>query len=138
MSAPKDPIGYPGDEAVLKAFGQTLKNIRLERGLTTDQAEALLREQIATGDTRDRFRHIGRALGIHVRRTRESKGMTRVQLAGNSGLPVRFIISVERGKVKNGGELCHLVRLAYGLKLPLEQFFQDLSDLNDELAVSQQ
>jgi hypothetical protein len=52
--------------------------------------------------------------------------MTRIQLAGNSSLPPRFIISVERGKVASGGDLCQLVRLACGLKYPVGRFFDEL------------
>ena len=134
MILKKDPPGYPGDEAIRKAFGQSLKRARLESGLTTDQAEALLREALSPAETRDKFKHIGRALGVFARRIRERKGMTRIQLVGNSGLSLRFIILAERGKVTSGGDLCQLVRLAYGLKYPVDQFFQELTDLNEELA----
>jgi hypothetical protein len=133
MNPSKDPIGYPGDEAVRKAFGQTVKRARLELGLTTNQAEILLREALTPVETHDKCGHIGRALGILIRRIRERKGMTRIQLAGNSGLPARFLILAERGKVTSGGDLCQLVRLAYGLKYPVGAFFQELTDLSEEL-----
>jgi hypothetical protein len=135
MFIEKDPLGYPGDEAVRKAFGQTLKKARLECGLTIEQAEVLLREALAPNANHNRTLRFGRTLGIVVRRIRESKGMTRIQLAGNSGLPLRFIISVERGKLASGGDLCQLVRLACGLKYPVGRFFDELTDLNGDLAV---
>lgn len=50
-------------------------------------------------------------------------------------IPIRFIISVERGKVASGGDLCQLVRLACGLKYPVGRFFDELTDLNEDLAV---
>jgi transcriptional regulator with XRE-family HTH domain len=61
--------------------------------------------------------------------------MTRIQLASNSGLPLRFIILVERGKVASGGDICQLTRLAHGLKYSVGQFFDDLTDLNEDLAL---
>lgn len=130
----KDPPGYPGDEVVCQAFGEVLRKARLEAGLTTDQAEILLREALTPNNSKYKNMHFGRALGIFVRRIRERKGMTRIQLASNSGLPLRFIISVERRKVTTGGDLCQLTRLAYGLKYPVDQFFNELTDLNEELA----
>jgi hypothetical protein len=129
-----DPSGYPGDQAVRKAFGQTLKKARLECGLTIEQAEVLLSEALSPNANHNRTVRFGRTLGIVVRRIRESKGMTRIQLAGDSGLPLRFIISVERGKVAGGGDLCQLVRLAWGLKYPVGRFFDELTDLNVEFA----
>jgi hypothetical protein len=135
MFIEKDPLGYPGDEAVRKAFGQALKKARLECGLTIEQAEVLLNEALSPNANHNRTVRFGRTLGIVVRRIRESKGMTRIQLAGNSGLPLRFIISVERGKVASGGDLCQLVRLACGLKYPVGRFFDELTDLNEDLAV---
>lgn len=134
MIPQKDPPGYPGDEAVRKAFGQALKKARLECGLTIEQAEVLLREALAPSANHSTTARFGRTLGIVVRRIRESRGMTRIQLAGDSGLPLRFIISVERGKVATGGDLCQLVRLASGLKYPVGRFFDELTDLNQELA----
>jgi hypothetical protein len=134
MIPQNDPSGYPGDEVVRKAFGQTLKKARLECGLTIEQAEVLLSEALSPNANHNRTRRFGRTLGIVVRRIRESKGMTRIQLASDSGLPLRFIISVERGKVASGGDLCQLVRLACGLKYPVGRFFDELTDLNEDLA----
>ena len=134
MILQRDPSGYPGNEAVRKAFGQALKKARLECGLTIEQAEVLLNEALAPNANHNRTVRFGRTLGIVVRRIRESRGMTRIQLAGDSGLPLRFIISVERGKVTSGGDLCQLVRLACGLKYPVGRFFDELTDLNEDLA----
>ncbi len=133
-----DPPGYPGDEAVRKAFGQALKQARLECGLTIEQAEVLLGEAVSPNANHNPTARFGRTLGIVVRRIRESKCMTRIQLAGNSGLPLRFIILVERGKAASGGDLCQLVRLACGLKYPVDRFFDELTDLNEEFAGSVQ
>jgi len=138
MTSQKDPAGYPGDETIRKAFGQALRKARLECGLTIEQAEVLLSEALSPNANHNQTVRFGRTLGIVVRRIRESKGMTRIQLAGNSGLPLRFIILVERGKVASGGDLCQLVRLACGLKYPVGRFFDELTDLNKEFAGSVQ
>lgn len=135
MILQKDHSGYPGDEAVRKAFGQALKKARFECGLTIEQAEALLSEALSPSANHNRTVRFGRTLGIVVRSIRESKGMTRIQLAGDSGLSLRFIISVERGNVARGGKLCQLVRLACGLKYPVGRFFDELTDLNEDLAM---
>ena len=131
----KDPPEYPGDEAVRKAFGRAMKQARLECGLSLEQAEAVIREGLRPDEDRNKSTHLGRALGIFVRQQREKKGMTRIQLASNSGLPLRFIISVERGKLASGGDICQLTRLAIGLKYSVGQFFDELTDLNEDLAM---
>jgi len=131
----KNPPGYPGDEAVRKAFGRAMRQARLECGLTIEQAEAAIREGLKPDEARNKFTRLGRALGILVRGLREKKGMTRMQLASSSGLPLRFIILVERGKVVSGGDICQLTRLAYGLKYSVGQFLDELTDVNEDLAV---
>ncbi len=40
----KDPPGYPGDEAVNKALGEALREIRLEKGLSLEEVEAIFRQ----------------------------------------------------------------------------------------------
>jgi hypothetical protein len=42
--AKKDPPDYPGDEAILKAFGEAIRDIRLEKGLSLEEADALFQE----------------------------------------------------------------------------------------------
>ena len=41
----KDPPDYPGDEAIKKAFGEALRKLRLERGLSIEEADAILRAE---------------------------------------------------------------------------------------------
>ena len=90
----KDPPGYPGDEAITKAFGEALRKLRLELGLSIEEADAILRAGIE-------YPRLARALGIVVRRLREQQKMSRTQLSTASGLPLRFIIRVERGKAQD-------------------------------------
>lgn len=58
----KDPPDYLGDEAVTKAFGEAVRRIRLEKGLSFEQADALLKEAVKN----DRHPLLYRALGIVV------------------------------------------------------------------------
>ena len=110
----KDPPGYPGDEAVKKAFGEALRKLRLERGLSIEEADALLQAGID-------YPRLPRALGIVVRRLREQQKMSRAQLSSESGLGLRFIINVERGKAQDA-TLTDIVRLSFGLNLPADEF----------------
>lgn len=110
----KDPPDYPGDEAIKKAFGEALRKLRLERGLSIEEADAILRAGIE-------YPRLPRALGIVVRRLREQQKMSRTQLSAASGLPLRFLISVERGKAQDA-TLTDIVRLSFGLNLPADEF----------------
>src|SRR5260370_27872670 len=74
----KDPPGYPGDEAITKAFGEALRKLRLERGLSVEEADAIRRAGIESP-------RLPRALGIVVRRLREQQKMSRTQLSAASG-----------------------------------------------------
>jgi hypothetical protein len=116
----KDPPGYPGDEAITKAFGEALRKLRLERGLSVEEADAILRAGIE-------YPRLPRALGIVVRRLREQQKMSRPQLSAASGLPLRFIISVERGKAQDA-TLTDIVRFSFGLNLPADEFVTQVED----------
>ena len=110
----KDPPGYPGDEAIKKAFGEALRKLHLERGLSIEEAEAILKAGID-------YPRLPRALGIVVRRLREQQRMSRAQLSAESGLPLLFIINAERGKAQDA-TLTDIVRLSFGLNLPADEF----------------
>lgn len=40
----KAPPDFPGDDAILKAFGEALRDIRLAKGLSLNEADALFQE----------------------------------------------------------------------------------------------
>ncbi len=42
MAKRTEPPGYPDDEAVTKAFGEALRELRLQKGLSLEEADALL------------------------------------------------------------------------------------------------
>ena len=44
MVKKNEPPGYPGDEAVKKAIGKALRELRLQKGLSLEQADTLLEE----------------------------------------------------------------------------------------------
>ncbi|HEY6182094.1 MAG TPA: helix-turn-helix domain-containing protein, partial [Terriglobales bacterium] len=107
--AKKDPPDYPGDEAILKAFGEALRDIRLEKGLSLEQADALYQQ----AQQQNLYPRLYRALGMVVRQLREKQNMSRAQLSSASGLRVRFITHLERGSVTSA-TITQIVRLAMG------------------------
>jgi hypothetical protein len=85
MTKRKDPPGYPSDEAIKKQFGEALRKLRMEKGLSLEDVDALLQQ------TQHHRPHPQwpRALRIVTRRLREGKGLSRAQLGNSSGLPLR-------------------------------------------------
>ena len=65
MVKKNEPPGYPGDEAVKKAFGEALRELRLQKGLSLEQADALLQE----ASQQNPYPRLYRALGIGRRST---------------------------------------------------------------------
>jgi DNA-binding transcriptional regulator YiaG len=128
MKRRKDPPGYPGDAAVLKAVGEALRAIRLERGVSLEEANALM--QKTTRD--DALQLLPRALGIVVRQLREKQELSRAQLSDASGLTVRFISNLERGKAHNA-TVTDIVRLSFGLRCPVVEFVEQIVDLEQKL-----
>src|SRR5437588_8597475 len=114
MKRRKDPPGYPGDDEVLKAFGESLRDVRIGKGLSLDETDAAFQE--AQG--KNFHPRLPRALGIIVRQLREEQRMSREQLSEASGLSVRFLTTLERGKCQ-GATLTEMVRIALGLHHPL-------------------
>lgn len=124
----KDPPDYPGDEAILKAFGEGLRAIRLARGLSEEEVEALAHEATRTHKTPQ----LPRALGLVVRQLREQSKLSRLDLSHASGLTVRFLTALERGKVANAS-LTQIVRICTGLKHPIPDFVEQVETLEKKL-----
>ena len=124
----KDPPGYPGDEVVKKAVGDALREIRLERGLSLEEANALFQE----ANQEDPGSMVPRALGMVVRQLREKQKMSRAQLSRASGLSVRFIGRVERGQAGNA-TITDVVRIAFGLNHPITDFVSQVDELSKKL-----
>ncbi len=128
MKRRKDPPGYPGDEAVLKALGDALRDIRIEKGMSLEQADAAFKETLK----QDLYPRLPRALGIIVRRLREKQNMSRAQLSGASGLSARFLSSLERGKASNA-TVTQIVRLSFGLNCPVTDLVNEVVAMEEQL-----
>jgi transcriptional regulator with XRE-family HTH domain len=126
--AKKDPPGYPGDEAILKAFGEAIRDIRLEKGLSLEEADAMFQE----AQQQNLYPRLYRALGIVVRQLREKQHMSRAQLSSASGLRVRFISQLERGSVTSA-TITQIVRLAMGLTYPIADLVEEVVKKEKEL-----
>lgn len=124
----KDPPGYPGDEAVKKAVGEALRQIRLEKGLSLEEAEAALQEAAQE----DAQPLVPRALGIVVRQLREERKMSRAELSRASGLSVRFIGAVERGRADNA-TITDVVRISFGLNHPITDFVSQVDEVSKKI-----
>jgi len=128
MKKRKDPPGYPGDEAILKAVGDALRNVRIEKGLSLEQADAAFQESLK----QDLYPRLPRALGIVVRRLREKQNMSRMQLSDASGLSVRFLSTLERGKAANAS-LTQIVRISFGLNYPIIDLVNEVVAMEEKL-----
>ena len=128
MKKRKDPPVYPGDEAILKAFGEALRDVRIEKGLSLEQADAAFQESLK----QDLYPRLPRALGIVVRRLREKQNMSRMQLSDASGLSARFLSSLERGKSANAS-LTQIVRISFGLNCPITDLVNAVVAMEEKL-----
>ncbi len=124
----KDPPGYPGDEAVKKAVGEALRQNRLEKNLSLEEAEAIFRN--ANQEAPQSI--LPRALGIVVRQLRENKKMSRAQLGRASGLSARFIGIVERGRADQA-TITDIVRIAFGLNHPITDLVSQVEEVAKKL-----
>jgi transcriptional regulator with XRE-family HTH domain len=123
----KDPPGYPGDEAVKKAVGEALREIRIEKGLSLEEANALF--QNAKQENPQSM--VPRALEIVVRQLREKQRMSRAQLSRVSGLSVRLIGIVERGRADNA--ITDVVRISFALNHPAADFVTQVDEVLKKL-----
>ena len=129
MRSRKDPPGYPGDAAINKAFVENLRRIRIAKGLSLEQADALVGEAIR----KDTPSNTARAIGIVVRELREKRNMTRCALARASGLSVRLVVLIERGKANP--TLTEVARLSLGLECDLTEFVQRIYAMKRRLDI---
>jgi len=128
MPKRKEPVGYPGDEAVKKAFGEALRELRLQKGLSLEQADALLEE----ASQQNPYPRLYRALGIVVRQLREKQKMSRAELSSVSGLQKRFITALERGQATSAA-LTEIVRLAMSFEYSVADFVEEVLKEEQEL-----
>lgn len=111
----KEDWVVPSDEALKKAFGQAVKRLREEAGLTIEEAGA----RLAAAREKLDFKATRSALGSAVRSYRVQSKLTRQQLAGKSNIPTHRLIEIERGTVSP--DLGEIWRISYGMKIFPEQ-----------------
>jgi DNA-binding Xre family transcriptional regulator len=128
MKKKKDPPGYPGDDAVLKAFGDALRDVRIEKGLSLEEADAAFQDAMK----KDLYPRLPRALGIVIRQLREKQNMSRAQLSDASGLSARFLSSLERGRASNA-TITQIVRLSFGLNCPVTDLVNEIVAMEEKL-----
>jgi transcriptional regulator with XRE-family HTH domain len=128
MSKKKGPPGYPGDEVIRKEFGKLVRQLRLEKGLSEEQAQAFIDE----GLRNDSHPLLPRALALVVRQLREGRKMSRAQLSEVSGIPLRRINQFERAKAADIS-LTEIVRVAMALEQPVGEFVQKIEDSEQRL-----
>jgi DNA-binding XRE family transcriptional regulator len=102
MGKQKEPPGYPGDEAVSKAFIENVRRIRIAKGLSVEQGDAL----VAAAVRMDTLSNPPRAIGLVVRELRETRQMSHSALSRASGVSVRFVVQVEHGKADPSPHRC--------------------------------
>jgi len=129
MVKKNEPPGYPGDEAVKKAFGEALRELRLQKGLSLEEADALLQE---ASQQKNPYPRLYRALGIVVRQLRDKQKMSRAELSSVSGLQKRFITALERGQVTSA-TLTQIVRLAMSFEYSVADFVEEVLKKEQEL-----
>ena len=128
MSKKKDPPGYPGDEAIRKKFGEILRELRLKKGLSIQEVDAL----VAQGIEQDSHPHLPRALALVTRKLREAREMSRAQLRDASGLPLALINKIERAKAHDIS-LTQVVRLAMALEQLVPDFVEQVYKVEERL-----
>jgi transcriptional regulator with XRE-family HTH domain len=124
----KDPEGYPGDEAVRKALGHAIREIREARGLTRKETVWLLQKEQEKTDSRI----YGQALAIRLKATRTMRRMTRLKLARASNVPVRLIVAIERNSAEDI-DMGDIIRLCLGMRYDVGEFMDDIHKLSLKL-----
>jgi transcriptional regulator with XRE-family HTH domain len=103
---------YPGDEVVYRALGETLKALRVERGMSLEQVEGALREALASADPKATHR----ALGSTIKEAREDRKISRQELSREVGLSLKELISLERAHLERV-PAAYFFRISYALKI---------------------
>lgn len=107
----EDEWKYPGDKAVLKAVGETLRKAREGAGLSLEEAARRATEAQKNMDVQASRR----ALGLAIRNAREPAGVDRKALSKKSGVPLKVIAAVERAQISIG--FVEFVRISYALRI---------------------
>lgn len=123
---PKDPPGYPGNEAVDRTFNRGLEQVCKEKGMSRDDLER--RRLTPVYDPR----WARRALALRLRAIRKARGLTRLQVARIANVPPRLLTAAERGEDSRIGA-GELMRLCLALKYNFLKFLDEVDHLRKEL-----
>jgi len=123
-----DPFQYPGDDVMCKALGEALKKARLEAGLSIEEAEE--RSRIAM-EGLDRKR-ISRALGLAIKEARERRHVSRKELSRGAGLPLRRLITLERG-LAGDMPVTEFFRISYALKMKPDELTERFEEIEKNI-----
>jgi transcriptional regulator with XRE-family HTH domain len=128
MSKEKGPPGYPGDEAIRKGFGELMRKLRLEKGLSIEEVDAFIDDR--TQEDAHPLR--ARAFSLVTRELRERKKMSRAELSEVSGLPLALINKIERAKAYDL-TLTQVVRIAMALDNGVADFVEHVFKVEEQL-----
>ena len=124
-----DPFQYPGDDVLCKAIGKALKRVRLEAGLSIEEAEERLRV------AREQLEHkrVSRALGLAIKEAREKRQISRKDLGRNAGLPLRRLIGIERGFAREL-PITEFFRISYALRMRPDELAERYEEIEKNIA----
>lgn len=122
----EDPAGYPGDEAVQRAFNRAVLRKCEEKGWSRDDLER--RRRALAYDPR----WARRALALRLQAIREERGLSRRDLALIANVPLRVLTIAERGG-DSGIGVGELMRLCLGLKYDFMKLLHDVDSLRKRL-----
>lgn len=128
MSKKKEPPNYPGDEAIKQKFGEVMRELRLEKGLSIEEVDAFIDERMRE----DAHPLLARAFSLVTRELRERKKMSRVQLSEVSGLALRLINQIEHAKAHNL-TLTQVARIAMALDNGIADFVEQVFKVEEQL-----
>lgn len=101
------------DGIIGKPIGKTLRDIRIQKGLSID--EAVEGVESANIDPK----HMSRALGLAIKQSREERHMSRGELSRKTGFPLGKIIKLERG-LTDCLPITEFIRISYALGMSPE------------------
>jgi DNA-binding Xre family transcriptional regulator len=115
------PSRLSGRRCHQEGIWRSCRQIREEKGLSLEEAEAVVKQAVEKVD----LSRAARALGIVARRLREEQKLSCAQLSSASGLTLRFIINLERGKAHDA-LLTDIVRICYALNIAPTDFISQV------------
>jgi len=101
------------DEIIGKSIGKTLKDIRVQKGLSIDEAVE------GVESTNIDPKQMSRALGLAIKQSREERSISRQELTHKTGFPLRKIIELERG-LADRLPVTDFIRISYALGMSPE------------------